>query len=130
MKKKNDKNPNENHPKLIENSITDDFINAQQQGYQEILNALLEGDDNLDLKTHINNPKALAGLNLIGNMLERAGYSLCANTIYTFINTYLRYMISYKRLSRKEIIQALGTVSANDINQLELKDKFFKRIPK
>lgn len=86
----------------------------------EILNNLLNGKKNLELKTHIFKPKALAGLKSIEVYLNTHGYVKSAEIIKKFIRTYLKYMVSYKRLSRTEIIKAL-TYS----NRIENKDVNF-----
>ena len=97
------------------------FIKAEQQpiddfGVQEILNVLLEGDTNLDLKTHIIRPKQLAALYTLANVLKISNYNKSSKLLHDFIEQYLRYMISYKRLSRGEIIRALTTVVQEDTN--------------
>lgn len=92
-------------------SPIEDFILGQQgdMGVQEILNVLLEGDNNLDLKTHILKPKQLSSLKVLADVLKISEYPKSAALIESFLMTYLRYMISYKRLSRGEIIRALTT---------------------
>ena len=95
------------------------FIRGQEKpeiGVQEILNVLLEGDNNLDLKTHIIRPKQLAALYTFANVLKSCKYLKSAQLLHNFIEQYLRYMISYKRLSRGEIIKALTTVVQEDSN--------------
>lgn len=92
------------------------FIRGQQvdMGVQEILNVLLEGDVNLDLKTHIIRPKQLAALYTLAEVLGTCNYTKSSELLHSFIEQYLRYMISYKRLSRGEIIKALTTVIQED----------------
>lgn len=96
------------------------FIKAEQPiddfGVQEILNVLLEGDTNLDLKTHIIRPKQLASLFTLAKVLEISEYNKSSELLLDFITQYLRYMISFKRLSRGEIIRALTTVVQEDTN--------------
>ena len=89
------------------------FIQGQQEqdiGMQEILNVLLEGDKNLELKTHVIRPKQLAALSTLAEVLKISKYPKSSKLIKDFIDIYLRYMISYKRLSRGEVIRALTTV--------------------
>ena len=83
-------------------------------GVKEILNVLLEGDENLDLKTHILKPKQLAALFTLAEVLKVSKYPKSSKLIHSFITQYLRYMISYKRLSRAEVIKALTTVVQED----------------
>ena len=76
--------------------------------FEKILNALLDGKHNLDLKTHINKPKQLAGLKIVENVLKKAKCNISSGIINAFTEKYLRYMISYNRLSRKETIRAIS----------------------
>ncbi len=89
----------------------------------EILNNLMNGKENLALKSHIFKPKALAGLRSLQNYLELHKYNISATIIDNFIKTYLEYMISYKRLSRTEIIKAF-TYS----NRIEGKDDLINNL--
>jgi len=94
------------------------FIRANEQIdsgiVKEILNVLLEGDENLDLKTHVLKPKHLASLYTLAEVLKTCEYTKSSALLHAFLNQYLRYMISYKRLSRGEIIKALTTVVQED----------------
>lgn len=93
------------------------FIRGHQEpdiGVQEILNVLLEGDTNLDLKTHVIKPKQLAALYTLAEVLGVSNFPKSSELLHAFIEQYLRYMISYKRLSRGEIIKALTTVIQED----------------
>lgn len=71
---------------------------------------MLDGTDNLDLKTHIYKPKQLASLNICSDFVKGLEWSVSSDLIKKFIEIYLRYMVSYRRLSRTEIIQALSHV--------------------
>ncbi len=93
------------------------FLQGQETsevGMQEILNVLLEGDENLELKTHIIRPKQLAALSTLAEVLRVSKFPKSSQLIEDFVETYLRYMISYKRLSRGEVIRALTTVVQED----------------
>lgn len=93
-------------------SPIEDFILGQQgdMGVQEILNVLLEGDTNLDLKTHILKPKQLSSLIVFANYLKSIELKNSAKLINDFIETFKRLMVSYKRLSRVEIIKAVSSI--------------------
>ena len=92
----------------MSNGVLDELKQVKDITAQEILNAMLDGDENLDLKTHIYKPKQLASLNLVGDLLKGLKYKRASKTIENFIEIYLRYMVSYKRMSRQEIIKALS----------------------
>lgn len=90
---------------LIDNPLKD-LSKDKKITLQQILNNLLDGKENLELKSHIFKPKALAGLKGLANYLEILGYPKSSGIIKSFIRSYLEYMVSYKRLSRIEIIKA------------------------
>jgi len=83
---------------------------AKSLSIQEILNNLLDGEQNLDLKTHIFKPKDLSALYVLGNYLKTNKATHSSQIIGEFIEIYLRYMVSYKRLSRTEIIKAISSM--------------------
>lgn len=75
--------------------------------YEKILRALLQSND-IELKTEIQNPLALARLKALATYLNSVGYVKSKKTIEDFIEFYLKYMVSNKREGRKEIIQAIS----------------------
>ena len=81
---------------------------------QQILNNLLDSE-NIELKTHIHKPLNLAILKLISDYIRLSGYKEPSELLDNFILIFLKYMVSYKRLSRTEIIKAIT-------NQLPSKD--------
>jgi len=87
--------------------LYNELLQGEELTREKILNALLRSDENLTLKTHIENPIALAVLTVMGERLKKMKMNRSSRTIERFIRVYLEYMVSYKRLSRKEIIDAL-----------------------
>ena len=88
----------------------DEIIPTKNYSLQKILNNLIQDDDNIDLKTHIFKPKQLAGLMVIQEYLETIELNESAKLIKTFMKHFKRLMISYKRLSRIEIIKAISSM--------------------
>lgn len=74
---------------------------------EKILNNLINNTDNLELKTEIHKPKELASLVSYANYLKENDFEIPYNTIMDFIEAYLKYMVSFNRMSRTEIIKAL-----------------------
>lgn len=95
---------------MSKDGIFDDMIEANDISLQQILNNLLDGSKDLDLKSHIFKPKQLASLNILSDLLTRLKYKKSSKVINDFIGIYLRYMVSFERLSRKEIIKALSNL--------------------
>jgi len=96
-----------------EEEVLNELMEIQDSSFKEILNNLLDGEENLDLKTHVFKPKELASLNVVSLLLETMGFTKSSNLVLQFIEIYLRYMVSYKRLSRSEIIRAISNLSQN-----------------
>lgn len=92
-----------------------------------VLNNMINGDDNVDLKTDISNPKALALLKIIGNLYSERGFDTPALYIKNFIDIFLRYNISRNRLSRKELTEVLSSqVALEKKSESELNESKFR----
>lgn len=88
-------------------NIMDDFVPDSDISVQQILNNLLSGDINLDLKTDVKRPQRLAALKVLASILEEEELGVSSRVLKDFIRIYLRFMVSYKRLGRREVIEAL-----------------------
>ena len=89
--------------------VLGELTEIKEVSIHEILINLLDGENNLDLKTHIFKPKQLSALFVLGSYLNDTGAKYTSGIIAEFIQIYLRYMVSYNRLSRTEIIKAIAT---------------------
>jgi len=101
-------------PDLLSNPLSE-LSRDKNITLQQILNNLLDGSKDLELKTHIFKPKALSGLKIIADALMSKGYKTSANHILNYIDTYLKYMVSYQRKSRTEIIKAFTMSSRKEV---------------
>jgi len=99
-------------------SVFDELIPTDDLTLQQILNNLLDGKHNLDLKSEIFKPKDLASLKILSEFLGKLKYSNSQIIIESFIKTYLRYMVSFERKSRKEIISAISNLLQQQSNDL------------
>lgn len=104
---------------MADNGIFSDMVEANDISLQQILNNLLDGSKDLDLKSHIFKPKQLASLNILADLLNRLKYKKSHKVIIDFIKIYLRYMVSFDRLSRKEIIKALSNLVEKENEKLK-----------
>ena len=92
-------------------SVFDELIpKSEDISLQQILNTLLDGKHNLDLKTEIFKPKDLSSLKILAEFLGKLKYPKSQMVLESFIKIYLRYMVSFERKSRKEIIQAISSL--------------------
>ncbi len=87
-------------------ALFDELKKTGDINIEQILNALLN-DTNIELKTQIVNPLGLTTLKTISEKLNNEKCIKCANTINTFIDWYLRYMVSWNRQSRDEIVRSV-----------------------
>ncbi len=94
------------NPLLTENPLKD-LSKDNTISVEKILNNLINNTDNLELKTEIHKPKELASLVSYADYLKESGFIIPYNTIMNFIKSYLKYMVSFNRMSRTEIIKAL-----------------------
>lgn len=90
-------------------NIFPELMKFNETSYQEILANLLDGKENLELKTHIVRPKKLSTLVAIGFYLKDKGLDNSGSFLVKWIKKYLTFMVSYKRLSRTEVIKALSS---------------------
>ena len=88
----------------------DEIIPTKDISLQKILNNLIDGEKNLDLKTHILKPKQLSGLVVLQSYLKSIDLPNSSKLIENFMTTFKRLMVSYKRLSRTEIIKAISSI--------------------
>ena len=100
-----------------------DLKEISEKSLQDILISLLEGDKDLDLKTHILSPLNLARLKMISFFLKLQDYPDSSNLISEFIKTLNRYMVSFDRLSRTEIIKAVSSLLDKERVSLSISEK-------
>lgn len=107
-------------------SVFDELVPSDDVSLQQILNNLLDGKENLDLKTHIIKPKILASLKTFAEVLDTLSYPKSSKVLERFIVIYLRYMVSFNRESRKEIIKAISSLfekTDNDVVSMMTKNQ-------
>ena len=106
----------------IENALKE-LSEVKDVSIHEILSNLLDGEQNLDLKTHIFKPKQLSALFVLGSYLNENGAKHSSGVIAEFLQVYLRYMVSYNRLSRTEIIKAVSSIIQKQTETTPMKMK-------
>lgn len=94
--------------------LFDEMEEVEDISLQQILNNLLNAENNLNLKSQVERPKELASLFILSKYLKQYNFKNSGELLQLFINTFLEYMISYKREGRKEIIRALTNLIENE----------------
>lgn len=103
-------------------SVWGDMEEKSEISIQEILVNLLDGEQNLDLKTHIHKPKQLTSLVVLSKYLKTNKCSVSSELLNSFIKKYLRYMVSFNRLSRTEIVKAISTALERGLDKPLMKE--------
>lgn len=78
--------------------------------FEKILNNMLDGGQNLALKTEIHNPKDLSSLQIQGEFLTQVNMRKSGKNIQKWIDIYLAFMVSFKRKSREEVSHVLASL--------------------
>lgn len=87
------------------------FTESNEVSIQQILNNLLNDDNNLELKTRVHRPRQLSALLTFAKYLKIVKLPISSKLIIDFIKDYLKYMVSFKGLSRKEVIKAIANLT-------------------
>lgn len=72
----------------------------------DIITSMLD-DENIEMKTEITNPYALDTLMVFAKHMKKCGFKDAGNILKFWKNLLLKYMVSNKRMSRKEITEIL-----------------------
>ncbi|MBY9021678.1 MAG: hypothetical protein KGD67_11520 [Candidatus Lokiarchaeota archaeon] len=111
--------------------VIDSFIEmSNNDNYKEIFDNLLDSENDLELKTHIVNPMATTLLMFYSHSLKVFGYQEPSDLVDFLMNTYFKHMLSYKRLSRTEILNAISYQFELQENEYSLKEKLKKNVNK
>jgi len=90
--------------------------------YEQILNKLMEKTD-ISLKTELVAPLEVTIMEEIGNQLKIYGYLKSSVTVLDFVDRYKQNMVSYKRMGRKEIADAVSSKINNSLTSPEVRQK-------
>lgn len=104
-----------------------DMDSLHELDLNEILNNMIDGTKDVDLKTQILKPKQLASLKILSDFLSSNNLTLSDNIIKEFLEIYFRYMFSFERQSRKEIIRAISYQM--EIRAKNLVNKITEKVP-
>jgi hypothetical protein len=87
--------------------IFDGFTKGSDESVIQFLNTLFNSD-NIELKTEITNPFAVATLRSIASYLEKEmGLDDCSDILSDWIIDYMKCMVSYQRKGRLEGIDGV-----------------------
>lgn len=115
----------------LENSLIDYFLPVESSEIteQEILNALITADKNLDLKTRIDNPKKLAIIDMIADMFNSFELLNSEKILRNWTLQFKKYLISLKGLGREEIIRGIIGIKKS-ISETTIQKKMITNLKK
>ena len=105
---------------MIEQTL-DDLEEDSDVSTNQIIKSLMTSED-LEVKTHITNPLAQSTLDITAKYFAKImSQSISAKDISEFMVDWNRWfrmnMISYDRLSRKEVVQAVTSTRPDENNE-------------
>jgi hypothetical protein len=85
-----------------------------EETIERILVKLIEGGDDIAMKTDMPRPMNVVRLSTLADWLQQEGFLDSATLIRDFVDYYMHYMVSNQRKGRKEIIRALSDRLKNE----------------
>ena len=102
--------------------LMDGFNEYNEASLEKILANLLDTKD-IELKSEINDVASITVLKTLGDYLEKKKLPNSAALIQCYLQDFLKYMVSYSRKGRMEIIDAVKGLGQRTF---DLKDKLTK----
>ncbi len=94
----------------------DELEGMIESSLQDILMDMLNGEKDLDLKSHVNKPKKMTGLVILSDHLKANQCRDSSKILSKFSNQFLRYMVSFNRKSRTEITEAISSALEREVD--------------
>jgi pantothenate synthetase len=110
----------------MEEKIFEELIETKETKLEDILSNLINKQD-LELKTEIHNPLVISALDVLAISLRENNLNISSNILANFLYWFRINMVSYKRLSRNEIIKGIIGLREEAIEERKsLIDKLLK----
>jgi len=106
------------------------LMSARNVSYQQILNNLMDGTHNINLKSRIPKPMELATLYTVGQFWKRAGLERSAGLVDKLITILKEYWISEKGEGRREVVKALSYLIEDEKRGLTSTEKLSTNVRK
>jgi hypothetical protein len=113
----------------MSDNVRDEFHLSEDISYEDILFSLLDSSD-LELKTDIKQPQKLSGLRIYAEYLKDIGFENAGKYIELYIEILNKFMVSYNRQSRKEIITAVRSMFERTSTSLSLSERLTTNLAK
>jgi len=110
----------------MEEKIFSELLESKETKLEDILSNLINKQD-IELKTEIHNPLVISALDVLAITLKENNLNISSNILSNFLLWFRINMISYKRLSRHEIIKGIIGLREEVMEERKsLLDKLFK----
>lgn len=96
---------------MIGSDLMEGFNQVDNQSDLYKMLGLLFDKTDIELKTEIKNPPALASLKTVSKALRNVKFVRSANILDYYIETVMGYFVSYKRQGRAEFVDAFKMAS-------------------
>jgi len=97
--------------------FSDIFQTSDFSEFYNVLQQMLDGSKDIDLKTEIHRPRIISIMQTITEFANQLNLKQTADTLRKFVIYYYRNMVSFNRGSRKEIVQALQSIASKLLNE-------------
>ena len=104
--------------------LMENFVSASNESdLMKMLGMLLKKTD-IELKTEIRNPPALASLSSLAEACKKIGFVKSAATLNHYIKIVMEYYVSYERKGRLEFVDAFKWASMKLEEERKVSDSF------
>jgi len=87
-----------------------DLKRFSDKSLEDIVSSLLDSEEDLEMKTEIHNPLAMAIYTASSYYIKSEGYVETHKFIDKFLNAFRKDMVSYDRKSREEVKQMVSSL--------------------
>lgn len=87
-----------------------DLKRLSDKSLEDIVSSLLDSEEDLEMKTEIHNPLAMAIYTASSYYIKSEGYVETHKFIDKFLNAFRKDMVSYDRKSREEVKQMVSSL--------------------
>jgi len=99
-----------------------DMEDIDELSKEEILMYMYQ-DDNLEMKSEIKNPLALACFKVLGVYLASYKLKKSPKLIESILKIYLKYMISHNRLGREELFKTISSLFDRETIRMSISER-------
>ena len=112
---------------MINNDPMEPFNRFDMDNLQETLKILLSKED-IEMKTRIKNPMAMAGLEILARACGKIGFVKTAKTYKSYIKHFMQNKVSEDGKSRAEFVDAFKSITEKFMGPMSIGDKLTENL--